>query len=121
MTAEPGKLVESLSDAMDRLYKTGGLMLVFLLVGTVTLLVGVFQSGVTAEIMVGAGTLMLLGCWVLFARAQFQAAKSSAPFREFCARIEGSWWEWITPGDAVALSFFTLKADPLTGTVRMSG
>jgi Predicted nucleotide-binding protein containing TIR-like domain len=44
-----------------------------------------------------------------------EVAAQSA-IRQFCARVEGSWWERITRKDPVALSFVRIEADPMFNT-----
>jgi hypothetical protein len=41
--------------------------------------------------------------------------------RQFCESIEGAWWERITNGDVVALTFFRIEDDAVFNSVTLNG
>jgi len=121
MPKDFSKTSKSLGDSMAKLYKIGGLMLVFVFVGTVTMTGGNFFGGEHSGIIVGVGAIVTLACLGLFARTQVQAIKMAQEVTGFCDLVTGSWWERIKPDNASALSFVTIETNPATGTIKMTG
>jgi len=115
------KMSESLGGSILKLYKVGGLMLVFIFVGTLTMAGGNFFGGGHSGLIVAVGASVTLACLGLFGLTQVQAVKTTQRSRDFCDLIKGRWWERITPEDASALSFVTMEIDSATGTLRMNG
>ena len=49
------------------------------------------------------------------------SAEVQSPPQDFCERIAGHWWEWLTPDEPNAISFIQIGPDRATNTVRMTG
>jgi|GEM_PF-5009983 len=96
MDIDPDKVIHPLSSVIERLYKTGGFLLVLALVGMGMLLVGRSLTGTIALIPTATGAAILFGCLLIYAFAQ----NKGEDLRRFSARIERCWWERITPGDS---------------------
>lgn len=52
---------------------------------------------------------------------QVSQPAANTPLQDFCARLEGYWWENIKQDEVSALSFLEIRADPSSGTVKLQG
>jgi|SRR5688572_3880536 len=123
---EIGFIAESLSAPITNVYNVGGLELVFVFVGTLTMMVGSFLGGNHSTIIVSVGAVLILLCFALFGYRQLSSRQTRevqaiTAVRAFCKRIEGEWWEKVKREDEGAISFFRIEADPLFNSVRLAG
>jgi hypothetical protein len=121
---EIGALSESLSAPLAKVYQVGGLDLVFIFVGTLTMVGGNFLGGSHSTIIVIVGAVVTLACLGLFAFRQIgpnSGGQEIAGIRKFSDRVKGEWWELITRKEQNAVSFFRIEADALFNSVRLEG
>jgi hypothetical protein len=121
MPKDIDKFSSGLGGTIIKLYKVGGLMLVFVFLGALLTLGGNFFGGEHSGFIVTFGAIMTFACLVLYALPQVVAAKAGRQARDFSERIAGNWWERVTPAQGTALSWISLRVNLATGTVVLNG
>ena len=58
---------------------------------------------------------------VLLRPSLTDVSRESKELQQFCERITGNWWQHIQPDRPSALSFFDIRPDAATNTVRLAG
>lgn len=121
MAGNTESLSTKLANAMSKLYKVGGLILVFTFLGALFTLAGNLFGGPYAGVLVTVGALLTFTCLLLFALPQIPTLSANRKGHAFTDQIVGPWWEGVTPNGATAISWVMIQAQPLTGTVHLRG
>ena len=135
MASEPVKREEQNRVGVINAVKTylGFFVFVVLVVEAVFGAIALKTDGSTQILAMGA-MLVVIGLLILvvsfFAYRKPEALLRSIggqtdgappPIADFCNRIAGNWWEWISPSDTSALSLVEILRDSATRGVKIKG
>jgi hypothetical protein len=98
-------------------FKVGGMPLATVVCGA--LAIGLSQTlpkFAWLSLLIGL-VLVLVGVGV----AVWGQARQFGPFIEFNKKLQGCWWERITPAVSAAISFLRIEPNVTTGTLRLRG
>jgi hypothetical protein len=109
--------VRSIGTTVVDAFKVGGMPLATVVCGA--LAIGLSQA--LAEyswLCLAIGLLLVL---VGVGVAVWDQARQFGPFIDFTKKLQGCWWERITPDASAAISFLRINPNVTTGTLRLRG